>query len=142
MHLLLIFIASIFLTPVQTSKVIGEWVTIDDATGREKSVVMLYEEKGQLYGSIQELLLPEDAGKRCENCKGELKDQPIVGMKIINGLVPEDGSWTSGTILDPANGKDYDCTLRLEDDNTLLVRGYIGFSFIGRTQKWVRKTTP
>ena len=142
MHLLLIFIASILLTPVQTSKVIGEWVTIDDATGREKSVVMLYEENGQLYGTIQELLLPEDAGKRCVNCKGELKDQPIVGMRIINGLIPEDDSWTSGTILDPANGKDYDCTLRLEDDNTLLVRGYIGFSFIGRTQKWVRKTAP
>ncbi len=70
MHLLLIFIASILLTPVQTSKVVGEWVTIDDATGREKSIVMLYEENGQLYGSIQELLLPEDAGKRCVNCKG------------------------------------------------------------------------
>jgi len=60
-------------------------------------------------------------------------------MLIINGLEPDGDSWSDGEILDPANGKYYDCTLKLEDKNTLLVRGYIGFSFIGRTQQWKRK---
>jgi uncharacterized protein (DUF2147 family) len=55
-------------------------------------------------------------------------------MLIINGLEPDGDSWSDGEILDPANGKYYDCTLKLEDKNTLLVRGYIG-----RTQQWKRK---
>jgi len=41
--------------------------------------------------------------------------------------------------MDPANGKNYDCTITLKDDNTLNVRGYLGFSLLGRTQVWKRK---
>jgi uncharacterized protein (DUF2147 family) len=137
--LFFLFVLLSFFSPPQQSSVAGTWVTIDDGTGKEKSVVTLYEEKGYLVGQIDALLLPEDAGKLCVNCSGDLKNQPIEGMRIINGLTLEGNSWTEGTILDPANGKTYDCTLRLEDENILLVRGYIGFSFIGRTQKWVRK---
>ena len=42
--------------------------------------------------------------------------------------------------MDPANGKRYDCTISLADDNTLNVRGFVGFSFLGRTQVWKRKS--
>ena len=123
----------------QTSSVQGTWVNIDDETGVEKSEITLYVENGELYGKIERLLLPEDQGKVCEKCKGKEKNQPIEGLIIVKGLVKDGEVWTDGKILDPANGKSYDCTIKLDDSNTLNVRGYFGFSFIGRSQVWKRK---
>ena len=123
----------------QTSSVQGTWVNIDDETGVEKSEITLYVENGKLYGKIERLLLSEDQGKVCEKCKGKEKNQPIEGLIIVKGLVKDGEVWTDGKILDPANGKSYDCTIKLDGSNTLNVRGYLGFSFIGRSQVWKRK---
>ena len=131
--LLMLFVA------IQTPTVEGTWVNIDDETGVKKSEIVLYREGGKLYGRIDRLLLPEDQGKLCVNCKGKEKNQPIEGLVILKGLEQEGDEWTNGEIMDPANGKSYDCTIKLDDANTLNVRGFLGFSFLGRTQVWVRK---
>ena len=128
-----------FLFALQTPSVEGTWINIDDETGVKKSEITLYVEKGKLYGRIERLLLPEDQGKICSNCKGKDKDQPIEGLIIVKGLSKDGNEWTDGDILDPANGKSYDCTIKLDDANTLNVRGFLGFSFLGRTQIWQRK---
>jgi len=130
------FVFSIFTQP---DSIEGILVSQDDETGREKSEVLIYKEDGKLYGKIINLLLPEDEGKKCVNCKGSNKGKPIVGMVIINDLQLEDDTWEEGTILDPKSGKVYDCTISFEDPNTLNVRGYLGFSLFGRTQTWRRK---
>ena len=124
----------------QPNSVVGTWVNIDDETGVDKSEIVLYVEDGKLYGRIERLLLPEDQGKLCVNCKGKEKNQLIEGLIIVNGLKQDGDSWTDGDIMDPANGKRYDCTISLADYNTLNVRGYLGFSFLGRTQVWKRKS--
>lgn len=59
-------------------------------------------------------------------------------MEIINGLTKDGDEWQSAQILDPETGKEYKCYLILEAGNKLKVRGYIGFSLIGRTQYWTR----
>lgn len=130
-----IFLYFAFLT-VQADPVVGSWTSVDDATGTEKSEINLYIENGKLYGKIEKLLLPEDQGKICVECKGSEKNQPIEGLVIVQGLKKEGDSWTDGTILDPANGKRYSCTISLNADGTLNVRGYLGISILGRTQVW------
>lgn len=123
---------------IQTPDFEGNWVTIDDETGVEKSIIKLYIENDTLYGRIETLLLEEDQGQLCTNCTGSELNQPIEGLIILKGLTRDGEQWTGGTILDPANGKEYQCTLSLEGDSELNVRGFIGFSFIGRTQRWKR----
>ena len=119
--------------------IFGKWKTIDDETGNEKSIVEIYKaENGKAYAKILQLL---EAGKEdsiCDNCDGAKKDQPIKGMEIIDGLTKDDDEWNSGNILDPKTGKEYKCILELEEMDKLKVRGYIGFSLIGRTQYWYR----
>lgn len=134
-----LFLAAIFWL-AQPAPVTGTWVNIDDETGVKKSEIELYVENGKLYGRISRLLLPEDQGKLCTQCKGADKDQPIEGLVIVRGLSQDGEEWTDGEIMDPANGKSYDCTLSLDNDNTLKVRGFLGFSFLGRTQIWKRKS--
>lgn len=123
---------------IQTPDFEGNWVTIDDETGVEKSIIKLYIENNTLYGRIETLLLEEDQDQLCTNCTGSELNQPIEGLIILKGLTRDEEQWTGGTILDPANGKEYQCTLTLEGDSELNVRGFIGFSFIGRTQRWKR----
>ena len=123
---------------IQTPDFEGNWVTIDDETGVEKSIIKLYIENDTLYGRIETLLLEEDQGQLCTNCTGSELNQPIEGLIILKGLTRDGEQWTGGTILDPANGKEYQCTLTLDSASELNVRGFIGFSFIGRTQRWKR----
>ena len=124
---------------------IGRWKTIDDKTGKPKAIVQVYEEHGKLYGKIEATLQP-DAKKFCEKCKDERKGQPVVGMVIMRGLSLRGGEYSGGDILDPDNGSVYRCKLRVEENgNKLSVRGFIGFSLLGRSQVWTREpasTTP
>lgn len=97
----------------------------------------MYLKDNKLYGKVIKILTPCQENKLCTACEGENKNKPILGMLIINGLILDDDEWT-GKILDPNNGNLYSCYLKLLSDNLLKVRGYIGFSAIGRTQYWYR----
>ena len=130
-------------TVAQTNPVLGKWKTIDDETGRVKSIVEITERGGKLYGQVVELFrLPdEDPHPICDACEDDRKDQPALGMEIVRDMV-RDGKeleWEDGTICDPKNGKVYDCEMWFEDGNMneLKVRGYIYFLF--RTQTWIRQ---
>ncbi len=60
-------------------------------------------------------------------------------MIIIEGLKKDGDEYNGGAITDPESGNVYKCYLELVENNKLKVRGYIGFSLLGRTQYWLRK---
>jgi uncharacterized protein (DUF2147 family) len=125
----------------QAPSATGRWTTIDDATKKPKSVVTIWEENGKLYGKIEKLFREpkEEQNPVCDKCEGALKNQPIIGMTILRDLKKDGSEWTGGTILDPANGKTYNCIIALEDGGKKLkLRGFIGVPLLGRTQYWVR----
>jgi len=124
---------------------VGHWQTFDEETGEKKSIVTLWiDEAGYLYGKIDSLFRKphEEQNPLCDQCEDEKKDQPIIGMEIIWDMERSEDDplrWDMGYILDPKNGKTYKCLITIsEDDQTLEVRGFIGFSLIGRTQTWKR----
>ncbi len=118
---------------------IGNWKTIDDVTGREKSIVKIWEENNKLYGKIIKLFrLPdEDPDPICDKCKGKNKDKRVLGMTILWNLSYKKDVWKGGKILDPDNGKIYGCKIRVIDNGEKLeVRGFLGISLLGRNQIW------
>lgn len=119
--------------------IIGQWKTIDDETQREKSIIEIYEIKGKFYGKIVQLLQAEDKGKICDKCEGEDRNKPILGLVVLKDICKDEDEYSGGTILDPNNGKVYKCTIELLDNGKKIkLRGYLGFSLIGRTQYWYR----
>ena len=118
--------------------VTGKWKSIDDETGEAKSIIEVYKKDGKVYGKIVEILNKDRQDAKCEECDGANKDKPIMGMVIMNGLEKDGDEYNGGTILDPQSGKVYKCLIELENANKLKVRGYIGFSLLGRTQYWNR----
>lgn len=127
-------------SPTQTHGILGKWKTIDDATGKALSVVEIFESKGRVYGKVVEIFNQKNQ-KRCENCMGDDKNKPILGLIVIKGLTREGDGYGNGKILDPKQGKLYKCNISLEGRDRLKVRGFIGISLIGRTQIWERVKT-
>ena|SRR3990167_5029404 len=124
---------------------VGVWQTIDDVSGKPKAIVEIKKTSDNtLVGKIVKVF-PQPGKEQkevCVECKGERHNQPIVGMSIVSGLkAVEKNQWGKGEILDPANGKTYNCAMRLTDKGEkLTVRGYIGMPLLGRSQTWVRIT--
>ena len=118
--------------------VLGKWKSIDDETGKALGIVEIYEENGKIYGKIIDILIPKDRNKTCQNCEGEDKGKPILGLTVIKGLKKDGYEYNGGHILDPKHGKLYKCYLNLENEDKLKIRGYVGISLFGRTQYWHR----
>lgn len=140
---LLLFFSLLFSTTIfaQHEDITGLWKTIDDETGRVKSVVKIYLEDGKLFGDVVKLFrLPEeDPDPICDKCDEDdpRYNQKILGMTIITDMEyqEDDNEWEDGEIMDPKKGKTYDCKLWVENGK-LQVRGYV--LFFHRTQEWIR----
>jgi uncharacterized protein (DUF2147 family) len=120
---------------------VGLWKTIDDNTGKPRGLVRIMEVNGEYQGKVEKIFIEagEDRDPRCEKCDGARRNQPVIGMTILWGLKKQGDEYEGGAILDPESGKVYRARMKLEGDGGKLgVRGFIGFSLLGRTQTWVR----
>ncbi len=126
---------------------VGTWKTIDDATGKPRSIVEITDNGGTLQGQVTKImnLTPQEIAldgehPHCKLCEGANKGKPIEGLVIMTGVRKDDDVWDGGHITDPKNGKTYKVKLTMVDGGQKMdVRGYIGFSLLGRTQTWVRE---
>ena len=123
---------------VNSQTIFGKWHSFNDETQEIESVIEVYEKDGKAFAKIIEIKNPDRKTAVCDMCKGSNKDKPILGMEILSGLQMNDDEWSGGKILDPKNGKEYKCYIKLIEDNKLKIRGYIGFSLLGRTAYWQR----
>ncbi len=127
---------------VNADDILGIWLNEDG-----DAHVNVYKEDGMFYGKIVWLKTPidEETGEPKlddENEDESLQNRPIMGLMLLRDFKFDgDDEWDSGRIYDPKNGKDYKCYMEFpeeEDKNRLKVRGYIGFSMLGRTTYWTR----
>jgi uncharacterized protein (DUF2147 family) len=133
-------LSSPLLAGAQGATPAGLWQTSDDQ-GRPDGLVRVVARDGGFDATVEAVFSPPapSAQPLCELCPGELKNRPVVGLRIASGLKADGEGW-SGEILDPDDGKLYRCTLRLvEGGRRLEVRGYVGLPIFGRTQVWLRR---
>jgi uncharacterized protein (DUF2147 family) len=121
---------------------VGLWKTISDKDGSVTSEVRVVDNAGVLSGRIERTFRTDvKADAKCDLCKDDRKDQPIIGLEIIRGLGKAPGKelWEGGTVVDPDNGTVYKLKMTpIDGGKKLEVRGFVGFSLFGRTQTWIR----
>lgn len=125
------------------SSVLGEWVTVDDATGEQWAIVTIYQaDNGLYYGTISTMLYqttnPEEL--LCTQCKGEDHRKPIEGLTIIRDMKMQNGELRGGHVLDPNNGKFYYGKIYLKNGDLILRGSLDKAGILGRSQKWHRKS--
>ena len=127
-------------TADQLRSPVGVWKTIDDKTGKDRALVRIYEQDQKFFARIEHVLTPGDEARICNKCRDERRDQPVLGLVFMRGMSRQDDEYRGGDILDPETGSVYRCKFQLADDGrTLNVRGFIGFSLFGRSQRWLRQ---
>jgi uncharacterized protein (DUF2147 family) len=122
-------------------ELLGIWYN-EPKTGK----IEIYKSGDKYYGKIVWLKEPLDE-KGKEKTDNKNPDESKHNVKVMGLLVlwdfhydADDKNYQDGKIYDPKEGKTYKCKMSLIDHNNLDVRGYIGFSLIGRTEHWVRTT--
>jgi uncharacterized protein (DUF2147 family) len=119
----------------------GRWITFDDETKQQRSVVEIAREGRQAAGRIVELFLKpgEDRDPVCENCPGADRGRRIRGLSILALKAEGDGTSWRGTVLDPEEGRLYQCVATLlPGGRRLQLRGFVGFELFGRNETWIR----
>ena len=135
--LLLLFFFSSFVAKAQSENaILGVWYNT------EKTAQVEIAKKGSAFiGRIVWLKDPNPGGKPAvdkDNPNPKLKSRPLLGLNLLEGLKFSSGIWEDGTIYDPKSGKTYSCQVKLKSSDVLEVKGYIGFSLIGRTVEWTK----
>ncbi len=140
-RLVFTFIVTLFAVNINAQSIFGKWENRDETTNEVDSVIEVYEKNGKAYAKIIEITDESRQDAICDKCSGKRKNEPILGMNILSGLKKDGSEWSGGKILDPKNGKEYKCYIKLEEKNKLKIRGYVGFSLLGRTAYWYRKNS-
>ena len=126
--------------------IVGTWFNSD----RTAHIEIYRQADGKYFGKIAWLKEPTYPANDAKGMAGKEKvdrenpdpakrKDPVHGLVILRSFVYSGGGmWDSGRIYDPKNGKDYKCKMSLKSPDALDVRGFVGFSFIGRTENWTR----
>lgn len=146
MRLIVLFIFICILSafsPASTSAadkdaILGTWMV-----GSQKAKVQIYKKDNKYFGKIVWLKNPtyENGTPKLDkhNSEASERTKPLMGLNMLKDFsYVSDNTWEDGTIYDPENGKEYSCIIKMKDNNTIDVRGYIGFSLMGRTDTWKR----
>ena len=110
---------------------LGKWLSPS-----KKGVVETYLQGNKLFGK---LVWVQSERKDIYNSDKSLRSREVKGLNLFSNFTWSDNQWIDGKIYDPEGGSTYSCKMWLSDDKqTLNVRGYIGISIIGRTEKFTR----
>ena len=123
----------------QTLSPLGTWTDAE-----KKATFEIYKCGDKFCGKIVSLTTPNDpkTGKPktdSMNPDPKLRNRPRLGLVFMQGFEYDEGNkWDDGKIYSPEEGKTYSCYMKVLNQNTMEVKGYIGFSLIGKSQTWTR----
>lgn len=123
-------------------RVIGVWLT----ENQDSRVEIYKTPSGTFEGKLVWLEEPldEDGKPKLdkENPERSKRTRPLLGTVLLKDFTWDAGAgeWKNGTIYDPENGRTYSAFMRLENNNTLKIRGFVmGMRFLGRSTTWTRE---
>jgi len=118
--------------------IIGVW-----ANGTGKGHIQIYKLSNRYFGKIvwlKDAVDPTTGKAKVDrkNTDPAKQNKPLIGLVMLKDFKYHDGEWQDGRIYNPSDGKEYKAYMKLKDNRTLTVRGYVGFSLLGKTDTWTR----
>ncbi|MDP9040038.1 MAG: DUF2147 domain-containing protein [Acidobacteriota bacterium] len=118
--------------PQEPSGVLGYWQE------PEGSVIRIHPCGSAVCATLVVLSRASPVRLDSHNPDRALQHRPLCGLQIGQGFhLASPGKAEGGTLYDPKSGKTYRGAMTSQGDQ-LDLRGYIGFSVFGRTERWSR----
>jgi len=138
-----VVVVSIASAPLRAAEptAVGLWEQVDEKSGKPESWFKITERNGVYQGNIVKIFFKpgEDENWACDKCEGDEKGKPVLGLALIKNMQRSGNDYENGTIMDPRDGAVYKALMKLSADGQKLeVRGFLGFSLLGRSQYWNR----
>lgn len=107
--------------------------------------VQIFECEGLMCGRIVWLKVPRDPQGLLDRDKRNpvpaLRERKLCGLTILWGLRPKGSNlWVDGWFYNPDDGKSYSVNARLESDDVIVARAYVGLPIFGKTKTLARVT--
>ena len=135
-----LFLAFLFSFPFAVDhpdSIVGTW---QNSSG--KGHIQIYKQQNKYYGKIVWLkdALDQEGNPKTDkkNSDPKKRSNSLLGMVMLRDFKYKGGEWEGGHIYNPSDGKEYKGQIKLKDSKTLLVRGYVGISILGKTDTWTR----
>ncbi len=116
--------------------IIGFWLTKD-----KDAVVEIYPCGQNVCGKFHWLKddSPEAPSLDDKNPDPALKSRPLCGLQFLGDFeLKGQGFFDNGWIYSPRHGSNFSGSLKLKDNNTLELRGYVLIPLFGDSQYWTR----
>lgn len=111
--------------------ILGKWQN-PSGDGR----IEIYKKGDKYFGKLYWV---KDAAKKDINNPDEaLRSRNIQGLEILKNFKKSGTVYDGGEIYDPKSGKTYSCKMTPKGIDKLDIRGFVGFSLLGRTETWKR----
>lgn len=131
----------------KADNVCGLYYAADPKNGEGSQILIYKTANGTYEGKVVWMQYPNhpdgEPRRDVKNPDPNKRNQTNLGLVMIKGLVynEKENEWQNGRIYNPVTGDTYRSYLRLENNgNSLRVRGYLGFSLLGKTVFWTRET--
>ena len=116
--------------------IIGRWIAIP----KKNIIVEVFKDKDKYKGKVVWFNDNDDKTKPMNtrldenNLDSALRNRKVLGLQVLNNMMYNSKSnrWEKGTIYDAKSGRVYNSSASLIKDNTLLVKGFWHFEFIGK----------
>jgi uncharacterized protein (DUF2147 family) len=111
--------------------ILGDWMD-----PKKETVVHCFKEDGMYFGK---LIWIENTERKCQPLSEP--DKHLINYIVLRNFEYKDNEWVDGIILQPKTNKTYTAYLRLKDNDSMEVTGYIFFRFLSESQVFTRVTT-